>query len=42
MIDIKKPAQENLADFSRAAILRRIRAGYDATKRSLEERPLRF
>jgi predicted acylesterase/phospholipase RssA len=41
MIDIKKPAQENLADFSRAAILRRIRAGYDETKRSLEERPLR-
>jgi hypothetical protein len=40
MIDIKKPADENLADFSRETILRRIGAGYEATKRSLEETPL--
>ena len=41
MIDIKKPAEENGADFSRETILRRISAGYEATKRSLEEMPLR-
>ena len=40
MIDIKKPGDENLADFSRETILRRIGAGYEATKRSLEETPL--
>jgi NTE family protein len=40
MIDIEKPPQENLADFSRETILRRIRAGYEATKRSLEAMPL--
>jgi NTE family protein len=39
-IEIEKPAQENLADFSRETILRRIRAGYEATKRSLEATPL--
>jgi hypothetical protein len=40
MIDIKRPAQENLADFSQRTISRRISAGYEATKRSLEETPL--
>ena len=40
MIDIKKPASENPADFSRQTILRRIGAGYEATKSSLEETPL--
>jgi NTE family protein len=36
MIDIKKPDQDSAADFSRNAILRRIRAGYEATKLSVE------
>jgi predicted acylesterase/phospholipase RssA len=41
MIDIKKPDKDSAVDFSRETILRRISAGYDAAKRSLEELPLR-
>jgi hypothetical protein len=40
-IDIEKPDHDSSADFSRATILRRISAGYEATKRSLEGSPLR-
>jgi predicted acylesterase/phospholipase RssA len=40
-IDIKKPAREILVDFSRDTISRRIKAGYEATKSSLEARPLK-
>jgi predicted acylesterase/phospholipase RssA len=39
-IDIEKPDHDSSADFSRATILRRISAGYEATKRSLEGSPL--
>jgi predicted acylesterase/phospholipase RssA len=39
-IGIEKPAQDNMADFSRETILRRISAGYEAAKHSLEEMPL--
>jgi len=40
MIDMKKPAEESAADFSRETILRRISAGYDQTRAALEETPL--
>jgi len=39
MIDIKKPAEESASDFSRETILRRIKAGYNQTKASLEAIP---
>lgn len=39
MIDIKKPDGDSAADFSRKAVLRRIKEGYEATKLSVEERP---
>lgn len=41
MIDIKKPDNDSAVDFSRETILRRISAGYDAAKQSLEQVPLR-
>jgi NTE family protein len=41
MIDIKKPDHDSAADFSSKAILRRIRAGYEATKSSLNGMPLK-
>ena len=41
MIDVKKPAEESAADFSRETILRRISAGYDSARRELEARPLK-
>ena len=40
MIDIKKPADESATDFSRETILRRIDAGYEQTRASLESMPL--
>ena len=40
MIDIKKPAEESATDFSRETILRRISAGYEQTRASLEAVPL--
>ena len=40
MIDIKKPAEESATDFSRETILRRIDAGYEQTRASLEAMPL--
>ena len=40
MIDIKKPAEESASDFSRETILRRIKAGYNQTKASLDAVPL--
>jgi predicted acylesterase/phospholipase RssA len=40
MIDMKKPAVESAGDFSRETILRRIEAGYDATRSALQETPL--
>src|SRR5664279_658109 len=40
MIDIKKPAEESATDFSRETILRRIDAGYEQTRASLEAVPL--
>jgi len=42
MIDMKKPAEESAADFSRETILRRISAGYDQTRSALEETPLKI
>ena len=39
-IDMKKPTEERASDFSRETILRRISAGYDQTRASLEETPL--
>jgi NTE family protein len=39
-IDIVKPPLDNMADFSRKTLARRIAAGYEAAKRSLEEHPL--
>jgi NTE family protein len=41
MIDMKKPAEESAADFSRETILRRISAGYDQMRSALEETPLK-
>ena len=40
-IDIEKPPLDNMADFSRKTIARRIGAGYEAAKRSLEAMPLK-
>ena len=40
MIDINKPAGELASDFTRDTILRRISAGYDQTRSSLEKTPL--
>ena len=40
MIDIMKPAEESASDFSRETILRRLSAGYDHMRSSLEETPL--
>jgi NTE family protein len=40
MIEMNKPAEESAMDFSRETILRRISAGYDAARRSLEATPL--
>ena len=39
-IDIVKPPLDNMADISRKTLARRIASGYEAAKRSLEERPL--
>ena len=40
LIDMKKQAQDSAGDFSRESILRRISAGYDQTRATLEKEPL--
>ena len=40
LIDMKKPAEDSAGDFSRESILRRISAGYDQTRATLEKEPL--
>lgn len=39
-IDIEKPPLDNMADFSRKTLTRRLAAGYDAARRCLEAQPL--